>query len=96
VTRVKDIFLGVKLGIEVSVLLLSIDEEVLLVINLLSQSGDHIDVDLNTRLVVVLHAALFISDTVEVLLQTEELILEKLVFSFSGTKVHGLSSELSN
>ena len=67
-SRVQDILLSVKLGVEVSVLLLSVDEEVLLVINLLSQSGDHVNVDLNTRLVIILHAAFLISDTVEVLL----------------------------
>ena len=73
-------------------MLLSIDEEVLLVINLLSQGRDHVDVDLDSGLVVVLHAALLIGDAVEILLQSEELILEKLVFSFSGTEVHGLGS----
>lgn len=73
-------------------MLLSINEEVLLVINLLSQSGDHIDVDLDSGLVVVLHAALLIGDAVEVLLQSKELILKSLVFSFSLAKVHGLGS----
>jgi hypothetical protein len=67
-----------------------------LVINLLSQSGNHVNVDLDTGLVVILHAALFISDAVEVLLQSKELVLEKLVFSFSSAKLHGLSSKLSN
>ena len=67
-----------------------------MVINLLSQGGDHVNVDLDTGLVVILHAALLISDAVEVLLEGKKLVLEELVLSFPSSEVHGLSSKLSD
>ena len=71
VSAVQDVFLGVKLSIEVSVLLFAVDQEVLLIIDLLAESTDHIDVDFNATFVVVLHTALLVGDTVEVLLEGE-------------------------
>jgi len=95
-SRVENILLGVKLGVEISVLLLSIDEQALLVVNLLPQSRDHIDIDLNSTLVVILHSPLLIGDSVEVLLQGQKLILEVLVLTLPLPEFHGLSSQLSN
>lgn len=95
VSGVENILLGIKLGVEISILLLSINQEILLVINFLSESGDHIDVDFNSTLVVILHSSLLISDSVKVLLKSKKLILKKLVFTLSLTEFHGLSSKLS-
>lgn len=96
VPRVQDVLLSVELCIEVSVLLLSVDEQTLLIIDLLSQGRDHIDVYLNSTLVVIFHSSLFIGNSVEVLLQGEELILKQLVFSLSLSELHGLGSQLSD
>ena len=76
VSRVQDILLGVKFGIQISILLLSINQQTLLIIDLLSQSRDHIDVDLNSALIIILHPSFLISHPVEILFQGEELILE--------------------
>ena len=61
VSRVQDILLGVKFGVQISILLLSINQQTLLIINLLSQSRDHIDVDLNSTLIIILHPSFLIS-----------------------------------
>lgn len=96
VSRVQDIFLGVQLSVQISILLLSINEKTLLVINFLSEGGDHINVDLNSALVVVLHSSLLVSNSVEVLLQGKKLILEQFVFSLSLSQFHGFGSQLGN
>ena len=95
-SRVEDILLGVKFCVEVGILLLSINQETLLIINLLSQSRDHVDVDLDSALVVILHSSFLVRHPVEVLFQGEELILEQFVFSLSLSKLHGFCSQLSN
>ena len=69
VSTVQNVLLGVELSIEVSVLLLAVDEQVLLVVNFLSQGGYHVDIDLDAALVIVLHAALLVGNAVEVLLE---------------------------
>ena len=67
VSRVQDILLGVKFGVQISILLLSINQQTLLIIDLLSQSRDHIDVDLNSALIIILHPSFLISNPVEIL-----------------------------
>lgn len=96
VSRVQDIFLGVKFSVQISILLLSVNEQALLIIDFLSQSRNHVDVYLNSTLVVVLHSSLLIGDSVEVLLQGEQLILKELVFSLPLSELHGFCSQLSN
>ena len=76
VSRVQNILLGVKFGVQISILLLSINQQTLLIIDLLSQSRDHIDVDLNSALIIILHPSFLISHPVKILFQGEELILE--------------------
>lgn len=96
VSRVQDILLGVKFSIQIGILLLSVNEQALLIIDFLSQSRNHVDVYLNSALVVVLHSSLLIGDSVEVLLQGEQLILKELVFSLPLSELHGFCSQLSN
>lgn len=45
---VESVLLGVHFGEEVGILLLSVDQEVFLVVDLLSESADHVDVDLDS------------------------------------------------
>ena len=91
---VEAIFLAVELSVKIRVLLFSINKEILLVIDLLSQGLDHVDVNFNSASVVLLHSSLIISYSIEVLLEREKLVLEVFVFSFSGSEVHSLLSEL--
>jgi hypothetical protein len=95
VSRVENILLGIKFSVEISILLLSVNQEILLIINFLSESGNHIDIHFNSTFVVILHSSLLIGDSVEVLFKSQELILKKFVFTFSLTEFHGLSSKLS-
>ena len=83
VSVVQDTLLSIELGVQISILLLSVNEQVLLVIDFLSQSRDHVDVHFNSALVVILHSSLLISYSIEVLLKSKKLVLEKLVFTFS-------------
>ena len=77
-------------------MLFPVDKEGLLIINVLPGSGDHVDIDLNPRLVIILHSPLLIGNSVEALLEGEQLVLEHLVLSLSLPELHGLASELSN
>jgi hypothetical protein len=95
-SRVEDILLGVEFSVQIGILLLPVNEKALLIIDFLSQSRDHVDVDLNPTLVVVLHSSLLIGHSVEVLLQGEQLILQQFVFSLPLSELHGFSSQLSN
>ena len=96
VSRVQDVLLGVELSVEVSILLLSVDEKTLLVIDLLSEGGNHVDIDLDPALVVVLHSPLLVGNPVEVLLQSQQLVLQQLVLSFSLPQLHGFGSQLGH
>ena len=93
---IKSLLLAIQLSVEVSILLLPVDQEVLLVIYLLPESTDHVDVSFNSALVVVLCAPLLICDSVEVLLQVEELLLQVLVLSLALSQVHGFLPQLSD
>ena len=96
VSRVENILLGIKLSVEISILLLSVNEEILLIIDFLSEGRNHIDINLNSTLVVILHSSLLISYSVEVLFEGKKLVLKQLVFTLSLTQFHGLGSELSD
>ena len=93
---VEGVLLAIELGVEIGVLLLSIDEEVLLVINLLSQGLDHVDVNFYSASIVLLHSSLIIGYPVEVLLEREQLVLEVLILPLSSSQVHGLLTELGH
>ena len=95
VSRVENILLGIKLSVEISILLLSVDQEILLIINFLSEGWDHIDIDFNSTFVVIFHSSFLIGDSVEVLFKSQELILKKFVFTLSLTELHGFRSKLS-
>lgn len=75
-TRIQDILLGIQLGIEVRVLLLSVDQQRLLIIYVLPLWRSHIDINFNPRLVVILHSPLLIGNPVEALFHTQELVLQ--------------------
>ena len=96
VSAVQSILLGIKLCVEVSVLLLAVDQEVLLVIDLLTKGRNHVDVGLDAGSVIVLHSTFLISDTVEALLEVEKLVLKILVLSLTSAEVHGLLSQLGD
>ena len=96
VSVVEAVLLAIEFGVEIGVLLLSIDEEVLLVINLLSQGLDHVDVNFYSASIVLLHSSLVIGYPVEVLLEREQLVLEVLVLPLSSSEVHGLLTELGH
>lgn len=66
---VEAVLLAVKLGIQIRILLLSVDEEILLVIDFLSQRLDHVDIDFNSASVVLLHSSLVIGNPIEVLFE---------------------------
>ena len=68
-SNVEYLLLLVQLGIKISILLLSIDEEALLIINFLTESRDHVDIYLNSVLVVFLHSSFFIGDSIEILFE---------------------------
>ena len=95
VAAIEDILLRVELSEEVGVLLLAVNQQVLLIVDLLSQGRDHVDVDFDAALIVVLHAALLVGDAVEVLLEGKQLVLEELVLALSLTQLHGLGTKLS-
>ena len=88
--------MGVQFSVEVGILLFTINQKVLLVVDFLSQGADHVDVDLNPGSIVVLHSALFISGPVECLLKIKKLILKILVLPLSSSEVHSLLSELGH
>lgn len=66
---VKAVFLAVKLSVKIRVLLFSVDEEVLLIVDLLPQSLNHVDVNFDSAPVVLFHPSLIISNSVEVLFE---------------------------
>lgn len=94
VSAVERLLLHVQLRIEVGVLLLSINEETLLIINFLSEGRDHRDVGFNSALIIILHSSLVVSYSVKVLLQVQEIVLQNLVFSLPLSKLHCFLSEL--
>ena len=69
-SNVEYLLLLVQLGIEISILLLSIDEEALLIIYFLTEGRNHVDIDLNSVFVIFLHSSFFIGDSIEVLFET--------------------------
>mgnify|MGYP006879434243 CR=1 FL=1 len=71
VSVVQAVFLGIKLSVKVRILLFPVYEEVLLIINFLSQSLNHVDVNFNSASVVLFHSSLVIGYSVEILLQTK-------------------------
>ena len=71
VPTIQSVLLGVQLRIQVSILLLSVDEEVLLVVDFLPQRLNHVNVNFHTAAVVLLHSSFFISYSVEALLQVK-------------------------
>ena len=71
VAVIECIFLSIELRIEVSILLLPVDQEILLVVNLLPESLNHIDVDFDSAPVVLFHPPLVVSYSVEILLQRQ-------------------------
>jgi hypothetical protein len=94
VSAVEGLLLHVQLSVKVGVLLLSINEETLLIINFLSEGRDHIDVGFNSALIIILHSSLVVSYSVKVLLQVQEVVLQNLVFSLPLSKLHSFLSEL--
>ena len=96
VSAVEDVLLRVELSVQIGVLLFAVDQQVLLIIDFLAEGADHVDIGLDTTFVVVLHAALLVGDAVEVLLESEQLVLEELVLALSGPEFHGLSAELGD
>jgi len=96
VSVVQRLLLTVQLGVKVSILLFAIDEKVSLIIDFLSESGDHADVGLDARFIIILHASLFIGYSVEILLQVQELVLEGLVLPLSVSQLVGFLSQLCN
>lgn len=96
VSAVEDVLLCIELSVQIGILLLAVDQKVLLVIDLLAESADHVDVALDTTFVVVLHAALLVGDAVEVLLEGEQLVLEELVFALSGAEFLSLCTQLGD
>lgn len=94
VAVIEGLLLLVQLGVEIGILFFSVDQEVLLVVDLLPERGDHVDVGLHPALVVVLHPPLLVGDPVEVLLEVEQLILQILVLPLSLSELHGLLPEL--
>ena len=95
-SRIECVFLSIQLVKHVCILLFSIHQEVFLVINLISEGGDHVNVNLHSGSVVILHSSFFVCDSVEGLLKFEELILEILVLTLSSSEVHGLLPQLCN
>ena len=93
-SRVESVLLVIQLGVQIGILLLPVHEEVLLVVDLLSESLDHVDVDLNSASIVFLHSPLFIGYSIEVLLQVQKLVLKVFVLALSLSQVHGLLSKL--
>jgi hypothetical protein len=94
VSAVEGLLLHVQLSVKVGVLLLSINEETLLIINFLSEGRDHIDVGFNSALIIILHSSLVVSYSVKVLLQVQEVVLQNLVFSLPLSKLHSFLSKL--
>jgi ABC-type uncharacterized transport system involved in gliding motility auxiliary subunit len=95
-SAVQCFFLIVKLSVQVSVLLLSINQKVSLIINFLSESRYHRNICLNSALVVILHSPFIISYPVEVLFQVQKLVLQLFVLSFSLSQLIGFLSQLRN
>lgn len=93
-SRVESVLLVIQLGVQIGILLLPVHEEILLVVDLLSESLDHVDVDLNSASIVFLHSPLFIGYSIEVLLQVQKLVLKVFVLALSLSQVHGLLSKL--
>ena len=93
---VENVLLGVELSVQIGILLFAVDQQVLLIIDLLAESADHVDVGLDATFVVILHATLLVGDAIEVLLESEQLVLEELVLALSGPEFHGLSTELGD
>lgn len=93
---IQSVFLGIQLGVKISILFFPINQKVLLVIDFLSQGSNHIDISFNSAFVIILHSSLFIGDSVEILFEIEELILQIFVFTFSLSEIHGLLTELGN
>jgi len=93
---IEGLFLIVKFGVQIGVLLFPVDQEVLLIVNLLSKGCYHVDVCLHSALIVILHSPLLISNAVEVLLQVQQLVLQVLVFSLPLSQIHSFLPQLGH
>jgi len=96
VSIVQSVFLIVKFSVEVRILLLSVNEEILLVVDFLSEGLDHVNVNFHSTSVVFLHSSFVIGYSIEVLFKAQKLILKIFIFSFSCSKIHCFLSELGD
>jgi len=91
---IEGVFLSIKLSVKIRVLLLSINKEIFLVIDFLSQGLNHVDVNFDSAPVVLFHSSFVIGYSVEILFQTKKLILQVFVLAFSGSKIHSFLTKL--
>ena len=89
-TLVESVLLSVKLRVEISILLLSVDQKVLLIVDLLAKSVNGVNVNLHTASVVILHPALIIGGSIKRLFKVEKLVLQILVLTLASPHVHRL------
>ena len=88
--------LAIKLGIEFSVVLFTVVINRTLFIDFGSERLDEANVGVNTRLVIVIHAALVLVQTSEVLLEVKQLVLEDLVVTLTLSELVCLGHQLSD
>lgn len=80
---IENFLLIIQLGEEVSVLLFSISQNAVLVIDLLAKRRDHANVSIDSALHLVLEPSLVVSSPVEILFESHKLILKGFVGSLA-------------
>jgi hypothetical protein len=66
---IQGLFLLIKLGVKIGVLLLSVYQEVSLIINFLSEGSNHSNVGFNSGFVIIFHLSFLVSYSIKVLLK---------------------------
>ncbi len=77
----KHVFLPFKLNIQITVLFLLICEDGFLLIHFVSEVSDKHEVSFNSAFIVIVHSAFIVTQLVEVLFKSEELVLKGFVVS---------------
>ena len=64
---IQGVFLTIQLSIQISILLLSINQEVSLIVDFLSECTNHADVGFDSSFIVILHLSFIVGYPIEIL-----------------------------
>ena len=91
-----ELALPVQLRVQLGVLALAVVVDGALLVDLGAQRLDEADVGVHSRLVVLIHSALLFVETTEILLQIDELVLQRLVIALALSQLGRFFHQLRN